>query len=154
MEMARVKHWGLSEPAGWCPTPGMSFSAELGQAQAQVQAQEGPTGSRRKVRSFDVSLFYLLSMLCSSCQRDGRIFFQIKLEFSQFSEKDFFPSVAELRFLRASCWNEENEMLDFSITASGLIIRHSRNNCLGSSQLHFFLTVKESSIFSFPPIPS
>ena len=45
-------------------------------------------------------------------------------------------------------------MLDFSITVSGLIIRHSRNNCLGSSQLHFILTVKESSIFSFLPIPS
>ena len=74
--------------------------------------------------------------------------------FTVLKRRIFFPSVAELSFLRASCWNEENEMLDFSITASVLIIRHSRNNCLGSSQLHFILTVKESSIFSFPPIPS
>lgn len=37
--------------------PGMSLSAELRQAQAQVQAQEGPTGSRRKVRAFESAYF-------------------------------------------------------------------------------------------------
>lgn len=57
IEMATVKNWGLSEPAGLCPVPGASFSAELRQAQAQVQAQEGPTGSRRKVRAFESAYF-------------------------------------------------------------------------------------------------
>lgn len=40
-------------------------------------------------------------------------------------------------------------MFDFSIIASGLIIRHSSNNCFGRSQLNFILTVKESTIFFF-----
>ena len=57
--------------------------------------------------------------------------------------------ITELSFQRASCQTVGNEMLDFSATASGIIIRCSRNNCLGRSQLHFILTVKESSIFPF-----
>lgn len=58
-----------------------------------------------------------------------------------------FSSVVELSFLRASCRDEENEVLDFSLIASDLIIRHSRNNSFARSQRHFLLTVKESSIF-------
>lgn len=65
----------------------------------------------------------------------------------------FSLSVAASNFLRASCRNEQNEMLVFSITASGLIIRHSRNNCFGRSQPHFILTGKESSIFYLIPVP-
>lgn len=75
-------------------------------------------------------------------------FLSNKAEFCTVLRKRF-SSVCELSFLRTSCQNEENEMLDFVIIASGLIIRHSRNNCFGRSQLHFILTVKDSSIFFF-----
>lgn len=67
-------------------------------------------------------------------------FLSNKTEFCRvFRRRVFSPSVAELSFQWASCQYEENEMLDFLVTAYGLIIRHSRNNCFGRSQLHFIL---------------
>lgn len=120
--------------------PGTPFEAELEEAEDPEEGLEA-SGANWGYLSHHVLFTLHATRLLPRKWQD---LLSNKTEFCTVLRRRFIFLCCWISFQWASCQHEENETLDFSTTASGIIIRDSRNNCFGRSQLHFILTVKES----------